>query len=201
MRSDTRADTPHTHPPGQTSSPNLHLPNRYQFLPAYPHITKCPVDFQLTTGYYSTMNIEARHLEAVKLLTLGKSYQDVANALHITKQTLYLWRQAPEFIEEMARATGQIREEVRNIIDTQAVQSANTLVALRDGAESEKVKLDAAKDLLDRAGFKPTERIAVQTQVGVTPELAQLIKGILAESKGVVDIPLREIDKLPERVV
>jgi transposase len=147
------------------------------------------------------MNIEARHLEAVKLLTLGKSYQDVANALHITKQTLYLWRQAPEFIEEMARATGQIREEVRNIIDTQAVQSANTLVALRDGAESEKVKLDAAKDLLDRAGFKPTERIAVQTQVGVTPELAQLIKGILAESKGVVDIPLREIDKLPERVV
>ena len=137
--------------------------------------------------------------DAIRLLASGKSFKEVALALGIITQTLYYWRQQPEFMAELQEAYDAVREEVRGIIDSQAVQSANTLVALRDGSESDKVKLDAAKDLLDRAGFKPTERIAIQAQIGVTPELAGLIRDILAESRGVVDVPIKEIDMLPER--
>ena len=44
------------------------------------------------------------------------------------------------------------------------------LMDLATSARSEKVRFDAAKDLLDRAGFKPVERILSLTQD--TPDLS-----------------------------
>jgi len=42
---------------------------------------------------------------------------------------------------------------------TSAATSVKNLVDLANNAESETVKLQANKDILDRAGYKPTDRV------------------------------------------
>ncbi len=50
------------------------------------------------------------------------------------------------------------KPDVRAIIDSYAAKSAERIEQLADGARSEYVKLEANKDILDRAGYKAIER-------------------------------------------
>ena len=43
-----------------------------------------------------------------------------------------------------------------------AIAAVNTVRRLATGAKSEYVQLEASKDLLDRAGYKPIDRVQVQ---------------------------------------
>ena len=53
-------------------------------------------------------------------------------------------------------------------IGTGAVSAASRLMKLVNGAKSEYVQLEASKDILDRAGFKPPERSQVQVSQDIT---------------------------------
>lgn len=56
-------------------------------------------------------------------------------------------------------------------IGLQAVPALHTLERLRDSARSDYVRLEAAKDLLDRAGFRPPERVDHRLDASLTVEL------------------------------
>ena len=51
-----------------------------------------------------------------------------------------------------------INEDMVNAIGTHAVSALNTVARLSKTARSDYVRLEAAKDLLDRAGFKPPDK-------------------------------------------
>lgn len=62
----------------------------------------------------------------------------------------------PEVSESSARQLGsrlEKRQHVRDKIDEFGEQAASNMIELANNARSEKVRLDANKDLLDRAGF------------------------------------------------
>lgn len=48
--------------------------------------------------------------------------------------------------------------EIQNAIQDAAKNAFAQIVALSAGAENEAVRLNASKDIVDRAGFKPVER-------------------------------------------
>lgn len=50
------------------------------------------------------------------------------------------------------------RETIQNTLKKQAVEAVEILLELARSAESENVKMQAVKDILDRAGYKPTEK-------------------------------------------
>jgi len=53
-------------------------------------------------------------------------------------------------------------QRIREEMSTLSVKALNRVANLVDGAKSEYVQLEASKDLLDRAGFKPIDRSQVQ---------------------------------------
>ena len=55
--------------------------------------------------------------------------------------------------------SAEIDQETRTAIAHHAAMSVKNLVDLANNAESETVKLQANKDILDRAGYKPTDRV------------------------------------------
>jgi len=53
----------------------------------------------------------------------------------------------------------EIEERTRKLIQDCVPGALSQLKSLSEGAESESVRLGAVKDILDRAGLKPTEKI------------------------------------------
>jgi|TARA_R110002020_G_scaffold101968_4_gene239777 phage terminase small subunit len=82
--------------------------------------------------------------------------------------------------------TREIEEETRRLMQSAVPGALAQIVDLASTATSEQVRLQAAKDIMDRAGLKPTERIEQVTIEKSTDELrrelAQLM-GTTAEEE------------------
>jgi len=77
----------------------------------------------------------------------------------------------------------EIAEATRNALNHHAAMSVKNLVELANNAESESVRLQANKDLLDRAGYKPTDKVeqTVTYDDKTTDELKAELATILGE--------------------
>lgn len=127
----------------------------------------------------------------------GKRYIDIARSMDVTEQCVRNWRNDPTYQAYLESLKRDANEEVRNVIVGEMVSSANTIVALRNGAQSEKVKLASAQDLLDRGGLKAVERYEVVHTL--TPEMLAKIHAIMGESQLVDTIDVEYTSVLPER--
>ena len=67
-------------------------------------------------------------------------------------------------------------DRVRVRIKEEGLESINTIVSLRDCAENEKVRQTSAFDILDRGGYKATEKIDTTQVVEVGDGLANALK-------------------------
>jgi phage terminase small subunit len=67
----------------------------------------------------------------------------------------------------------QIEDETRKLMQSAVPGALAQIVDLAARATSEQVRLQAAKDIMDRAGLKPTERIEQVTVEKSTQELRQ----------------------------
>ena len=86
--------------------------------------------------------------KCIEMLMQGdKTQVQIARELNITEQTICGWKKEPDFAAELAKAN-------RVLINSLVPRAINKTAALLD-AESEQVQLAAAKDILDRAGYKP----------------------------------------------
>jgi phage terminase small subunit len=57
-------------------------------------------------------------------------------------------------------ASANIRKDkIKDYLESKAERAAEVIFELLENAENETVKLNAGKDILDRAGHKPTEKI------------------------------------------
>lgn len=79
------------------------------------------------------------------------SKADIARELDINASTLWRWSTTDEFIEAMT-------SYAHKAISQSTSKALGTMIGLLD-ARSEMVRFNAAKDLLDRAGFAPTEKV------------------------------------------
>lgn len=145
------------------------------------------------------LQVSAVQARAAELLALGKRKPQVATELGVSLGVLYKWEKDPEFQAYLKSLRSEVQEQVQDILTSEAVASANTIIALRDGAQSEKIKFNAAQDILDRAGFRAVERIHTVNEHHVSPELVQMIKDVIGESKRAVTVDAEEVTMLPER--
>jgi hypothetical protein len=81
------------------------------------------------------------------------------------------------------KLSAEIAEATRNALTHHAAMSVKNLVELANNAESESVRLQANKDLLDRAGYKPTDKLeqTVTYDDKTTDELKAELASILGE--------------------
>lgn len=102
--------------------------------------------------------LKPKQKKCIELLVEGQMTQrEIAQAINITEKTISVWKSEPEFSSELENAT---RLSIRSL----ATRAKNTMASLLN-SDSDNVRFQAAKDILDRAGFKPQEKIEVSKSI------------------------------------
>lgn len=105
--------------------------------------------------------LNSRQLKCIELMALGEMTQkEMSKALNVSEATICNWKKNDEFMDEY---NSVLKDSIREV----AAKAFRTQVKLLS-ANSEMVRYMAAKDILDRAGFKQTEQIDIHSNIGVT---------------------------------
>lgn len=123
--------------------------------------------------------LSKKQLEAIDLLVDDNLMQkEVANIIGVSEQTICNWKKNDEFLTELER-------NIRMAIKNTAIKAYRTVGKLMDGSQNDFVRLNAAKDILDRAGYKPVEKQEVKADVNNKVDLSNMsteeIKELLNE--------------------
>ena len=102
--------------------------------------------------------LSAKQKKCIDLLVTGRYTQaQIAKELKITPQTICNWKKDPDFSQELQAC-------LKSCIQTLAPKAVKTLESLLN-SESDNVRFSAARDILDRTGFKPGENISVTSNL------------------------------------
>lgn len=108
--------------------------------------------------------VNANMKKAVKLLVeRGLTQRAVAKELDIDETTISKWNDKEEY-------TKYKDSEERKFLRRLVPKALNTMVQLLE-AKSESVRFEVAKDILDRCGFKPTNKMEIS---GIEAEQSKL---------------------------
>lgn len=76
----------------------------------------------------------------------------------------------PKIKEYLAELHQERRERVQSRLASMAVEAAEMMFELAKSADSENVRATALKDVLDRGGYKPTDKIESKNEVAAKIE-------------------------------
>ena len=119
--------------------------------------------------------LKGKKLKALEILVSGdyKNYDALAKKLKISSKTLYNWRQEEEFAAELER---RINIKIGGIAP-RALKRVEKII----DSKNEEVALRACKDVLDRAGYKATEKVSVDGDVKTSGNVSVSFEGVLNE--------------------
>lgn len=135
-------------------------------------------------------SLSSRAKRFLRLVAMGWSSQDArfevgfssSRASILLNSTLgcnYLDQLEKELVDktiekQAEQDTRSVQEIVRKRFEQEAEESVDRMIALRDGSD-EKVAFSAAKDILDRAGFKSKDQIEVESKIIATDGLLEAL--------------------------
>lgn len=102
--------------------------------------------------------LKPKQKKCIEMLVCGQYTQaQIAKELKISEQTICNWKKNEEFAEELT-------EDMRICIQALAPKAIHTMEKLLN-SDSDNVRFSAAKDILDRTGFKPSDNINVKNTI------------------------------------
>ena len=117
--------------------------------------------------------LNGKQKKCIELLVSGDmSQNEIAKTIGVIPGTISDWKKKDEFKEEYNRAN----KIVINSIVPKAVQTISSLL----NADSEQVRLAAAKDVLDRAGYKAQSDVKIDANI-TSEKLADVVKQLGGE--------------------
>ena len=103
------------------------------------------------------MALTQKQLDCIEMQYKGIQNQDIALSLGIHYNTITKWSKKDEYKAAQ-------KEYVDTQINQAASRAAQTIFDLMENAKSETVRLNAAKDILSRAGYDAVARIEAKTE-------------------------------------
>lgn len=100
---------------------------------------------------------------AMFMLMAGKTNKEIAEASNVTPAAVSQIRAQRWFQEKYTTLVNENGQGIMGVIQSEALASVETLVALRDGADSDRVRLQAATTLLEHAKGKPVATVLSHT--------------------------------------
>ena len=85
------------------------------------------------------------------LITTNKTQKQIANEINVTEKTICEWKKDTNFKEEL-------QNQMKENFSLLAIEAQKELKKLLK-SKNEYVKMQAIKDILDRSGYKPTDKI------------------------------------------
>ena len=139
-------------------------------------------------------SISTRHQALMRRLLAGQTASQAATELGMSVGRVSIVSNSPLFKEEMAIMQKEISGEfvknesskvhtdmVRTRLSEEALASLNTIIRLRDSAQSERVRQLSAIEILDRAGFKAPERVEGSVLLDASDGLMSAIQQAMKE--------------------
>ena len=116
--------------------------------------------------------LSEKQIQCINLMVIeNKTQKQIAKELNITEQTICNWKKDKEFKNE-------IEKNIKENFGSLAVEAQKELKKLLK-SNNEYIKMQAVKDILDRAGYKPTERI--KNEVEPSKKFADICKQLGGE--------------------
>lgn len=128
---------------------------------------------------YHVQAVQERHREILRRLVIGESPKVIAAALGITPQNVSDVRNSDLCKEELAKLSAARDKSLIEIPDRIKDTVSDALLVMKDCLldPDPKIKMAAAKDLLDRGGFVPIKRVQNEnTTLTLTPEDIKKLK-------------------------
>ena len=93
-----------------------------------------------------------KQVRAIEMMVKSdKTIKEIADALNVTDRTIYRWKEKPEFGQEYDKVERKYLDSLSSV----AIRSMKWLML---NSDSEQVRFNATKDILDRTGYKPTDK-------------------------------------------
>ena len=123
--------------------------------------------------------LNEKQIQCINLMVIeNKTQKQIANELKITEQTICNWKKDKEFKDE-------IDKNIKENFGSLALDAQKELKKLLK-SKNEYIRIQAVKDILDRAGYKPVEKREIKDDTEKTKKI-DAISDILAQMKSVDD--------------
>jgi hypothetical protein len=152
------------------------------------------VYFEISTGYTQGEHKMAgrykrgwteQHQQVFKLNMSGLPPREIAEKTGIPIARIYEIMRTKKFVKHEEQIVGTAVEKVRHMLEGRLEMAANKIVEImKSGKPEERLRFDAAKEILYQCGMKPVEVVETRTRA-YTPEE---IKSSLAVIKEVKEI-------------
>ena len=104
--------------------------------------------------------LNKKQKKCLELMAMGELTQkEIANQIKVSEQTICNWKKNKEFMTEL-------NDLIRISIQSLAAKAFKTQTNLLN-AKSEMVRYMVSKDILDRAGFKPDDKIKFEGAIPI----------------------------------
>lgn len=96
--------------------------------------------------------LNEKQLKCINLMiTTNKTQKTIAKEIEVSEKTICEWKKKREFKDEL-------QKQIQNNFSLLAIEAQKELKKLLK-SKNEYIRIQAVKDVLDRAGYKPAERI------------------------------------------
>jgi transposase len=124
--------------------------------------------------------LSEKQMQCINLMVIeNKTQKQIAKELKITEQTICNWKKDKEFKNE-------IENNIKENFGSLAVEAQKELKKLLK-SNNEYIKMQAVKDILDRAGYKPVERREIKDDTEKTKKI-DAISDILNQMQSADDV-------------
>lgn len=124
--------------------------------------------------------LSEKQMQCISLMvTENKTQKQIAKELKITEQTICNWKKDKEFKNE-------IEKNIKENFGSLALEAQKELKELLK-SNNEYIKMQAVKDILDRAGYKPVEKREIKDDTEKTKKI-DAISDILNQMQSADDV-------------
>lgn len=124
--------------------------------------------------------LSEKQIQCIELMiSENKTQKQIANELKITEQTICNWKKDEEFKNE-------IDKNIKENFGSLALDAQKELKKLLK-SKNEYIKIQAVKDILDRAGYKPVEKREIKDDTEKIKKI-DAISDILNQMQSVDDV-------------
>ncbi len=124
--------------------------------------------------------LSEKQIQCINLMVVeNKTQKQIAKELKITEQTICNWKKDKEFKSE-------IEKNIKKNFGSLALEAQKELKKLLK-SNNEYIKMQAVKDILDRAGYKPVERREIKDDTEKTKKI-DAISDILNQMQSADDV-------------
>lgn len=123
--------------------------------------------------------LNEKQLKCINLMiTSNKTQKTIAKEIEVSEKTICEWKKKKEFKNEL-------QKQIQNNFSLLAIDAQKELKKLLK-SKNEYIRIQAVKDVLDRAGYKPVERREIKDDTEKSKKI-DAISDILSQMQDVDD--------------